>query len=458
MVPVAVLAAISAYYRWRPLPAGINGRLRSYRVPAEDIRFFHNTTWYENGQRWTVHQITPELLRLIEGAQRWVVADIFLFSHHHIDRARDYLPTTGWVAEAVAARERPVWFITDPINTSYGSWVSPPLRWLERAGARVCITDLNKLRDNNLLYSPFWRLLFRWMDKSWPPKIGNLLEPGATMSLWSLLDAINARGNHRKLLICDQGDSYVTLITSANFEDASSHFGNTAVTIRSAAVARHFLEAEKAIARVSGLDIPVTIADAESEGDAVVTPLMGADIKRALLCDLAAATPQDFLYLFAQFLSERRVIDALIAASRRGVPGVLVLDQNKVDFGNPKLGFPNQLAGPELARRTGFEIRWANIRREEYHNQFMLLCGPDRCILHVGSANYNRRSLSNTVLEANVRIDAPRQAEVSRKALSYAEWMASAPRSLPYHNGRRLRSLPKYLVYRFLEATGCGTF
>src|SRR5690606_5912682 len=139
------------------------------------------------------------------------------------------------------------------------------------------------------------------------------------------------------------------------------------------AVARHFLESEKAIARVSGMEIPVSIPAAEGEGDAEVTPLIGSAIRRSLLHDLDNATPQDCLFLFAQFLSERRIIDALIRASRRGVTGVLVLDQNKVDFGNPKLGFPNQLTGPELARRTGFEIRWANIRREEYHNQFMLL-------------------------------------------------------------------------------------
>lgn len=457
-LPVAALAAVSAYYRFRPLPAGINGSFRLYRVPAENIQFFHDTTWYEGDERQAVHQITPEMLRLIQAARQWLVADIFLFSLHHIDRAKDAQPTTRRIVDAIAAHERPAWFITDPINTSYGSYVSPPIYWLLQAGAQVCVTDLNKLRDNNLLYSPFWRIFIRWVDKSCPPRINNLLEPDASMSLWSFLDAINARGNHRKLLISDEYDSFATFITSSNFEDASSHFGNTAVTIRDAAVARHFLEAEKAIARASGMDIPITIPEVKSEGDAEVTPLMGSDIKRAILQDLNAATPQDKIFLFAQFLSERRVVDALVRASRRGVPGVLVLDQNKVDFGNPKLGFPNQLTGPELARRTGFEIRWANSVREEYHNQFLLLQKPRRCVLHVGSANYNRRSLSNTVLEANVRIDAPLESQVSQEVLAYAEWMASEPRSLSYHNGRRLRSLPKYLAYRFLEATGSGTF
>lgn len=458
-MPLVLYAAVSAYYRFRPLPSGINGHCRrSYRVASEDIYFFHNTTWYENDQRYMVQEITPALIRLIRAARRWMVADIFLFSLHHIDRAPDYLPTTRQIVDAIASRKRPAWFITDPINTSYGSWVSPPLQWLQQAGVQVCVTDLNKMRDNNLLYSPLWRLFIRPIPKAAPPRIKNPLEPNATMTLWSFLDGINARGNHRKLLIADHEDSYVTFITSANFENASCYFGNTAVAIRSAAVARHFLEAEKAIARASGMEIPVEIPAEESSGDAVVTPLMGSDIKRALIQDLDRATPQDYLFLFAQFLSERGMIEALVRASRRGVPGILVLDQSKIDFGNPKSGFPNQLTGPELARRTGFEIRWADIHREEYHNQFMLLRTPSRCVFHIGSANYNRRSLSNTVLEANVRIDAPLDAAVSQQVLAYAGWMASDPRSLPYHDGRRLRSLAKYLLYRFLEATGSGTF
>lgn len=457
---LAAYAGISAYYRFRQQPPGIDGGpCRRFRVPAESIGFHHDTTWYEDDERQSVLQITDELIRLIEAARRFVVMDVFLFSLHHADRASDYLPTTRQIVDAFRVHERPAWFITDPINTSYGSWISPPLQWLEQAGVQVVVTNLRKLRDNNLLYSPAWRMFLQWIDTSLPPRFKNPLEPNATTTPWAILEAINARGNHRKLLIADNGDDYVSFITSSNFEDASSYFGNTSVTIRSAGVARQLLEAEKAVARMSGVEIPVEIPEAgEGEGDCEVTPLMGMDIKHALLGDLRRASRGDRLFLFAQFLSERELIEALARASRRGVSGVLVLDQNKVDFGNPKLGYPNQLTGPELASRTGFELRWANIRREEYHNQFMLLETPERCIFHVGSANYNRRSLSATVLETNVRIDAPLDSVLGRQVLDYAHWMASDPRSLPYEYGRRQTSPLKYWFYRFLEATGSGTF
>jgi phosphatidylserine/phosphatidylglycerophosphate/cardiolipin synthase-like enzyme len=87
----------------------------------------------------------------------------------------------------------------------------------------------------------------------------------------------------------------------------------------------------------------------------------------------------------------------------------------------------------------------------------MLLATPTRCIFHVGSANYSRRSLTATVLESNVRIDAPIDAKVSRQVLDYAEWMASDPRSLAYENGHRPPSWVRYWLYRFLAAPGCGT-
>jgi hypothetical protein len=458
-LPLAVVAGVGAYYRYRPLPPGINAMPRSYRLPAESIRFFHNTAWYEQERRHFVREIVPEVIRIIRGARKLVVMDVFLFSLHHADRSDDYLPTTRQVVEAFREHDRPAWFITDPINTTYGSWISPPLRWLEEAGVTVCVTDLRKLRDNNMLYSPLWRLALQWFGTSGPPRINNPLEPDATTTPWALLEGINARGNHRKLLIADDGDDYVTHVTSSNLEDAGSYFSDTGVTIYSSAVASHYLEAERAVARMSGVEIPARIPAREGSGDTVVTPLMGEHIKQAIVRELDAASPRDRLYLFAQFLSERGTIEALVRASRRGVRGTLVLDQSKIDFGAPKSGFPNQVTAPELARRTAFELRWANTRHQEYHNQFLLFEKPGRCVFFAGSANYNRRSLlGDSVLEANARIDAPHDADISRQVLDYAHWMTEAPRSLPYEQGPRQDSLPKYALYRLLDATGSGTF
>ncbi len=453
---LAAVAGTSAYYRFRPQPEGVNGTPRSYRVASENIRFFHDTTWYEHGQRRNIRQITPELIRLIENADRFAVMDVFLFCLHHAHHM-NFIPTTRQIVDAFASKDRPAWFITDPLNVMYGTAESAPIRWLREAGINVCITDLNKLRENNLMYAPLWRLGLRWIPTTMPPWFNNPLEYGTRTTPWALLEGIMARGNHRKLLIVDDGDSYQTLVTSSNFEDSSCYFGNTCVTIRSAAVARHFLEAEKALARACGKEIPVEIPPEKTDGDAIVTPLMGDQIKQAVLHTIDSATPKDYLFLFTQYLAERDLIEALVRASERGVRGTLVLDQNRVSFGNPKNGFPNQLTVPELARRTEFELRWANTHQEEAHNVFTLLHRPDRCIFIAGSANYTRRGLSNTVLEADVRIEAPSHTQVCLDAVEYAQWLIDEPRSLPFEDITIDRYWPKYWLLRFQEATGSGT-
>ena len=172
-------------------------------------------------------------------------------------------------------------------------------------------------------------------------------------TLRAMLHAATLKANHRKVLVADAGDDngYVTLVTSSNFENASSFFSNVAVTIRSTGVARHFLEAEKAVARMSGCEVPFSIPDEPSSdgGEALVTPLMGSQIKRAILRDLRAAGPGDRLYVFTFFLAERDVIRALVEADRRGARITLVLDPNRVSFGEEKHGLPNQSVASELA-------------------------------------------------------------------------------------------------------------
>lgn len=128
----------------------------------------------------------------------------------------------------------------------------------------------------------------------------------------------------------------------------------------------------------------------------------------------------------------------------------------RVSFGSEKSGFPNQIVAAELARNADVTIRWANTKREEFHSKFIILSGPDRCILHAGSANLTRRRLSGTNLEANVRIAAPPTATVSRDALRYARMMLREPHSKPFEGGAPSRL--QYGWYRIQEAAGIATF
>ena len=455
----ALYGGLSAYYRFRPQPPGVNGASRTYRVPADHIALFHDTVWFEGDERHAVREIADEVARVVRAAQRFVLMDVFLFNLHHT-AGKSLIPTTRQLAEAFAESGASGFFITDPLNTTYGTEHNEAFDWLEQAGVKICLTDLHRLRDPNLIYTPFWRLFLQWLGTGRGRLIKDPLEEGKRTTLRALLHAATLKANHRKVVVADAGkeNEYVSVITSSNFENASSFFSNVAVTIRSTGVARHFLEAEKGVARMSGCEVPFAITEAadEQQGEAAVTPLMGAQIKPTLLRDMKAAGPDDRLYVFNFFLSERDAIEALVQADRRGVDVTLVLDPNKISFGEKKHGLPNQVVAAEFARRSDIEVRWANAHDEEFHTKFMLIEKPLRCVVHVGSANLDRLSLSNTNLENNVRLDLPPEAPVSRQARDYARRVSREPVSRVSRGGDASRL--KYWTYRFQEATGAATF
>lgn len=451
-------AGLAAYYRYRPQPPGVEPPPRSYRLPAHHLRFVYNMVWYENGERRAVRQVVDTLCELIRQARRWVVLDVFLFNRLHIERG-DFMPVTRQVADTFAGKRHPSYFLTDPFNVFYGTLPCPPLDWLREAGVTVGIVDVRRIRDNNLVYSPLWRALLQWFGNGRPRRwLPNPVDRSHPTTVRAILEALNFKGNHRKVLVADDGaGSYVTFITSGNLEDSGSYYAETGLVIRSRAVARHFLAAEKAVGRLAGLDIPCEVEDGpEPTGEVSVTPLMGTQIKRAVLSDLRGAEAGDTLYVFMLFLADRDVLRELKRAALRGVRVRLLLDQSRISFGSRKGGFPNHFAAAELAPFPNVSIRWGNTRLEEFHTKLAVLVKRDRCVVHLGSANFTRRGLSGTVLEANVRVEAPLETEIVRQVLDYLQWAYSAPRSLDRIPLERSRL--KRCWYWLQEVSGLATF
>ena len=90
-----------------------------------------------------------------------------------------------------------VLLITDPVNERYGSAPAQQLQLLRAAGVAVVLTDLDVLRDPNVLYSSLWRLTLQWWDGP----------PGA---LGASARHLNFKANHRKLIIADDGHGSLT--------------------------------------------------------------------------------------------------------------------------------------------------------------------------------------------------------------------------------------------------------
>jgi phosphatidylserine/phosphatidylglycerophosphate/cardiolipin synthase-like enzyme len=159
---------------------------------------------------------------------------------------------------------------------------------------------------------------------------------------------VNFKANHRKVVIGDDGNGGLTgVVASANPHDASSAHSNVAAKITGPALAP-LLESEMQVARFSGWEgviavepprraPPVNDSTALVGGQIVRTQVLteGA-IREATLERIDAAARGESIDIAMFYISDRPVIDALLAAAARGVNVRLILDPNKDAFGHER--------------------------------------------------------------------------------------------------------------------------
>jgi phosphatidylserine/phosphatidylglycerophosphate/cardiolipin synthase-like enzyme len=339
-----LLLFIGLFNVFKPLPDGISfaGDWRG----ARDVRFLRDLTFVdETGQRHVEQEIFDAVFEMIDGAREFVLVDMFLFNDFQgaspeTTRALCRELTDRLVARRAAVSGIEIHFITDPINTVYGGLASPHLEELRQAGVNVTMTRLGRLRDSNPLYSSCWRLLFLPFGNSEGGWLPNPFGDGK-VSLRSYLALGNFKANHRKVVIADTPDGLRGLVTSANPHDGSSAHQNVALQFGGPAVTE-LLEAERAVIRFSGgVDVVFRATAAADEAPAVEVQILSeGQIKRAVLEAINRTGTGDSLDLVMFYLSDRDIIQALLAAQRRGVAMRVVLDPNKDAFGHEKNGFP----------------------------------------------------------------------------------------------------------------------
>ncbi len=470
LVCIILLYGVTAFHHTRkPLPAGVD--VATPWRATTDVALLLDTTYIDaNGVQHNEAAIFDEVFRLIGSAQRLVVLDMFLVNDFAGDTGEGHRPLSRELTDALIARkrERPelvAVLITDPFNTLYGGIESPLFADLEAAGIRVIETDLTRLRDPNPTWSALWRMCCQWFGNA--PRNGWLPDPvgDGRVTLRTWLRLLNLKANHRKTLVVDAGDDWVGLVTSANPHDASSRHSNQALRFQGRA-ALDLLATEDAVARFSGAEDAFTVpertpVDDEQHGDVALRIVTESRIRDVALDLIGSAETGDQLDLAMFYLSHRDVIEAFMGAAERGVAIRVLLDPNKGAFGREGSGVPNRQVAMELTR-AGIDVRWCNTRGEQCHSKFLLRTGGDGAVdLLAGSANLTRRNLDNYNLETNVHLRgtfAVPALDAARTAFE-VRWNNEPDRihSVDYEvyaDHRRWR----YLVYRFMEATGLSTF
>src|SRR5262249_35456791 len=128
--------------------------------------------------------------------------------------------------------------------------------------------------------------------------------------------------------------------------------------------------------------------------------------------------------------------DSLLAAGRRGVNVRLILDPNKDAYGHTASGIPNQPAGSELVSESdgAVHVRWYRTHGEQFHTKLVMIYGPQRLWLTLGSADLTRRNLNDYNLEANLAVEVSRGAGLAVQAVEYFDtlWSNRAALGIEY--------------------------
>ena len=494
---VALWIATAYWQTNKALPPGVHVQSPWYPIAPADATFIADITSADAYGRQNASQaIFDQVLGVIRSARKFIVLDYFLFNSQTAAHAGTGAPLRGLAAELRNAlierrQQQPqlqVLFITDPINEVYGGVTSQDLHLLRAAGVEVVVTNLDALRDSNFMYSSLWRLGIRWWSAServsgappgdseragsgWLPN--PLDESAAPVTFRSWARLLNFKGNRRKLVIADDGrDALAAVVGSANIQDASSAHSNAALKVSGAAIIP-LLNSELDIARFSGWHgqlkagpEPSDPPDPAPEPDgARLKVLTEGAIRGELLQRLQGTARGDHIEIAMFYISERAVIESLLAASRRGVGVRLILDPNKDAFGRAGTGIPNRPVASELVAASdgAIHVRWYRTHGEQFHTKLALVYGPERLWLTVGSANLTRRDLADYNLEANLAIDVSRSSPIAQQTLDYFEtlWSNRAALGIEYTADFGYYADPSqlhYWLYRLMEGTGAATF
>ena len=460
----------------KALPEGIDYRSKGYCVGPKDIEFLVDLT-YKNTAGETVHEqeIFDTIFTLIDNARKYILIDMFLFNSYQGKAEKAYRRLCFELMTRLVEKKKripsiKIDFITDPVNNVYGGVKSKEIELMRKAEINVIYTDLNKLRDSNLLYSPIWRIFIQWFGNS---DRGGIFkhpfsedEPGVTLR--SYLSLLNYKANHRKVVLADNRGTWTTVITSANPHDGSSAHSNIALKI-TGNFCREIYSAEKSIATFSRGKLHDIVFEYANRGTPGQTNCVSVylvtekKIQDELIRQLEGLGPGDRISMAVFYLSDRDIIQALLRAAQAGAEVKIILDPSKDAFGREKNGIPNQPVAYELMKKSNgkIKIRWYHTHGEQFHTKLTLVEKQNGTAVAVlGSANLTRKNIENFNLELDVKVLGTSSSGVIRKIKQYFDrvWYNKGGHYTVDYKSYEDRSLSKTFLYRLYESTGISTF
>ncbi len=456
------------------MPEGTSIVGAEHKVPDGSVTFLQDVTYIDiDGIRQSDQEIFDEMFTMIDEAERYILLEMFLFNDFLGTATSYHRGLSGELTDALVKKKEEnkditIILITDPINEIYGGYKSPQLERLRASGVEVVMTDLTKLRDSNPLYSGFYRVFFHWFGNSTTGGIlPNLFDARAgNLTLRTYLSLFNFKANHRKVVLTDSGDKFSVLITSANPHDGSSAHTNTALRVDDL-LWKDVLASQLAVADFSKVDVTKIEQDFldsinDSSGEVIVQLLTEGKIREAIINEINSMEEGDSFDMSMFYFSDRKVINALMEADKRGVMIRILLDPNKDAFGREKSGIPNRPVAYELMKNSinNTQIRFCHTNGEQCHSKFLIFNKQDEEILIKGSANLTRRNIGDFNLETNILVRGSDVSAINDTQEFFEKVWTNKDGKLysvdfeVYKDDSKIR----YILYRIMEGTGMSTF
>ncbi|PIN93616.1 phospholipase [Candidatus Pacearchaeota archaeon CG10_big_fil_rev_8_21_14_0_10_31_24] len=469
LVIILLWLIVAFYQSFKPLPEGISYEGKIYKINDEDINFLHDLTYLNNSEKVYEQEIFSNFFQIIDNANKFIIIDAFLFNSDYVANPNLIPISTNLKNKLIEKKksnpEIQIIFITDEINNFYGSYTSKEIQELKDNNITLVITDLTKLRDSNPTYSSIWRTYLQWFGTKGSGSIkhplGNLDE---NVTIRSFLKLLNTKANHRKVIVADQGNNAITLITSANPHEASSLHSNIAFLIKKD-IWQDVLESELSVARFSGTEIDkidTSFVNQESSSSNIEVQLLTeGKIRKNLLEDIKSTESGESINLAMFYLSDRDIINELSEADKRGVIIQIILDPNKDAFAREKNGIPNRQVAWELVKNAkNLKLRWFDTHGEQFHTKLLIINKKGKTILYGGSSNYTKRNLKDLNLESIVKISTPLNTSISNEVNSYFNrlWNNKGANYTLDFEAYKEDSISKTILYRLQEASGFSSF
>jgi phosphatidylserine/phosphatidylglycerophosphate/cardiolipin synthase-like enzyme len=466
---ISWLILVSVFHMIKPLSLGIDYTGKVREVSADNVSFLYDLTYNKGGTRVHEQHIFDKIFSYIQGAKKYILIDMFLFNSHLGNSRLSFRKISEELVEQlIDAKEREpnlkIDVITDPINILYGGAGSSEIDKLKKYGISVVITDLKSLRDSNPLYSSFWRTFIQWFGNShggWFPN--PFSATGPRVSLRTYLAMINFKANHRKIFMADSGESYVSIIMSANPHDASSSHSNVALEVRGD-LSQDLYITESGVASFSNMQLAqIDIGNTYDEDNELLTQLVTEKaIRKTILDEVGSTVLGDNISIAMFYLAERKIIKALIDASNRGVNIRIILDPNKDAFGYEKIGVPNRPVASEIISKTKgkIQVRWYDTKGEQFHSKLIFIEHTRKSVTIMGSANLTRRNLCNYNLESDVMLQGDGHELIFADVRRYFDriWSNQDGNYTIDYNAYRNDSFFKVIIYYIQEKLGLSSF